>query len=51
MQPGEFSSSVSSDWISNSDSVGGRYLPSEFVGQLVGTEQLGDVGIGGSRVM
>ena len=48
MQPGECPSSVSSDWISNSDNVGGSYLPSAFVGQPVGIEQVGDVWIGKS---
>ena len=48
MQPGEFPSSVSSDWISNGNSVGGSYLPSESVGQPVGIEQVGGVWIGNS---
>ena len=40
--------SVSSDWISNCDSVGGSYLASVFVGQLVDIEQVGGVWIGDS---
>ena len=48
MQPGEFSSPVSSDWISNGDSVGGSYLPSAFVGQPVGIKQVGNIWIGDS---
>ena len=43
MPPGEFPSSVLSDWRTNGDSVGGSYLPSAFVGQPVGIDQLGDV--------
>ena len=43
--PGEFSSSVSSDWRTNGDSVGGSYLPSAFVGQPVDIDQVGDVWI------
>ena len=45
MPPGEFPNSVSSGWSSNSDSVGGSYLPSAFVGQPVGIEQVGDIWI------
>ena len=48
MKPGKFPGSISSDWSSNSDSVGGSYLPSAFVGQPVGIYQVGDVGIGDS---
>ena len=48
MQPDEFSSSISSDWSSNDDSVGGSYLPSAFVGQPVGIEQVVDVWRGDS---
>ena len=48
MQPSEFLSPVSSDWISNGESVGGSYLPSAFVGQPVDNEQVGDVWIGDS---
>ena len=48
MPPGEFSRSVSSDWSSNGDSVGGSYLPSAFAGQPVGIEQVGDTWIGDS---
>ena len=50
MQPGEFPSSVSSDWSSNSGSVGGSYLPSAFIGQPVDIEEVGDVWIGYSGV-
>ena len=39
----EFPSSVSSDWGTNDDSVGSSYLPSAFVGQPVGIDQVGDV--------
>ena len=46
--PSEFPSSVSSDWRTNGDSVGGSYLPSAFVGQPVGIDQVGDVWIGDS---
>ena len=47
MQPGEFPSFVSSDRISNGDSVGVvGYLPSGFVGQPVGIEQVVNVWIG-----
>ena len=48
MQPGEFTSSVSSDWNSNCDSVGGSYLAAVFVGQLVGIEQVRGLWIGDS---
>ena len=48
MPPGEFPNSVSSGWSSNGDSVGGSYLPSAFVGQPVGIEQVGDTWIGDS---
>ena len=48
MPPGEFPNSVSSDRSSNGDSVGGSYLPSAFVGQPVGVEQVGDIWIGDS---
>ena len=48
MPPGEFPSSVSSDWGTNGDSVGGSYLPSAFVGQSVVIDQVGDVCIGDS---
>ena len=48
MPPGEFPSSVSSDWSTNGDSAGGGYLPSAFVGQPVGIGQVGDVWIGDS---
>ena len=48
MLPGEFPSPVSSHWRTNGDSVGGSYLPSAFVGQPVGIDQVGDVWIGDS---
>ena len=40
VSPGEFLSSVSSDWRTNGYSVGGSYLPSAFVGQSVGMIRL-----------
>ena len=46
--PGEFPSSVSSNWSTNGDSVGGSYLPSAFVGQPVGIDQVGNMWIGDS---
>ena len=46
--PGEFPSSVASGWRTNGDSVGGSYLPSAFVEQPVGIDQVGDVWIGDS---
>ena len=45
---GEFPSSVSSDWRTGGGSVGGSYLPSAFVWQSVGIDQVGDVWIGDS---
>ena len=45
MPPGEFLNSISSDWDSNGDSVGGSYLPSALVGQPVDIEQVMDVWI------
>ena len=48
MQPGVFPSLVSSDWVSNCDSVRGSYLPSAFVGQPVGIDQVEGVWIGDS---
>ena len=48
MPPGEFSSSVSSDWSTNGDSVDGSCLPSAFVGQPVGIDQVGGVWRGDS---
>ena len=45
MPPSEFPSPVSSDWRTNGDSVGGSYLPSAFVGQPVGIDQVDDVWI------
>ena len=46
MPPGEFSSPDLSDWRADDGSVGGSYLPSGFVGQPVGIDQVGDVWIG-----
>ena len=48
MPPGEFSSPDLSDWRVDDGSVGGSYLPSGFVGQPVGIDQVGDVWIGDS---
>ena len=47
--PGEFPSSASNDWSLNGDSIGVSYLPSAFVGQPVGVDQVGDVWIGDIR--
>ena len=49
MPPGEFSSSSLTDGRVDGDSVGGSYLPSAFVGQPVGVDQVNDVWIGDSR--
>ena len=46
--PGEFSSSGLTDGRVDGDSVGGSYLPSAFVGQPVGVDQVNDVWIGDS---
>ena len=46
--PGEFSSSGLTDGRVDDDSVGGSYLPSAFVGQPVGVDQVNDVWIGDS---
>ena len=46
--PGEFSSSDLTDGRVDGDSVGGSYLPSAFVGQPVGVDQVNDVCIGDS---
>ena len=48
MPPGEFPSSVSSDWSSSIDNVGSSYPPLAFIGQPVGIEQVRDVWIGNS---
>ena len=48
MPPGEFSSPDLSDWRADDDSVGESYLPSGFVGQPVGIDQVGDIWIGDS---
>ena len=48
MPPGEFSSSGLTDGRVDDDSVGGSYLPSAFVGQPVGVDQVNDVWIGDS---
>ena len=46
--PGEFSSSDLTGGRVGGDSVGGSYLPSAFVGQPVGVDQVNDVWIGDS---
>ena len=46
--PGEFLSSGLTDGRVDGDSVGGSYLPSAFVGQPVGVDQVNDVWIGDS---
>ena len=46
MPPGEFSSSGLTDRRADDDSVGGSYLPSAFVGQPVGVDQVNDVWVG-----
>ena len=48
MPPGEFSSSDLTDRLADGDRVGGSYLPSAFVGQAVGVDQVNDVWIGDS---
>ena len=48
MPPGEFSSSDLNDWGTEDGSVGSSYLPSAFVGQPVGIDQVDDVWIGDS---
>ena len=48
MPPGEFSSSGLTDGRVDGDSVGGSYLPSAFVGQPVGVDQVNDLWIGDS---
>ena len=48
MPPGEFSSSGLTDGRVDGDSVGGSYLPSAFVGQPEGVDQVNDVWIGDS---
>ena len=48
MPPGEFPSSVSRNWRTNGENVGRSYLPSTFVGQPVGIDQVSDVWIGDS---
>ena len=48
MPPGEFSSSDLTGGRLDGDSVGGSYLPSAFVGQPVGVDQVNDVWIGDS---
>ena len=54
MPPGEFSgSSVSSvshfSHVTHSDSATGSYLPSAFIGQSIGIDQVGDIWVGDSR--
>ena len=46
--PGEFLSSDLTDRRTDGGSVGGSYLPSAFVGQPVGVDQMNDVWIGDS---
>ena len=46
--PGKFSSSGLTDGRVDDDCVGGSYLPSAFVGQPVGVDQVNDVWIGDS---
>ena len=48
MPPGEFSSSDLTGGRADGNSVGGSYLPSAFVGQPVGVDQVNDVWIGDS---
>ena len=48
MPPGEFPSSDLTDRRADRDSVGGSYLPSAFVGQPVGVDQVNDVWISDS---
>ena len=48
MPPVEFSSSGLTDGRVDGDNVGGSYLPSAFVGQPVGVDQVNDVWIGDS---
>ena len=48
MLPGEFSSLDLTDGRVDGDSVGSSYLPSAFVGQPVGVDQVNDVWIGDS---
>ena len=48
MLPGEFLSSGLTDRRTEDGSVGGSYLPSAFVGQPVGVDQVNDVWIGDS---
>ena len=48
MPPGEFASSDFNDWGTEESGLGGSYLPSAFVGQPVGIDQVDDVWIGDS---
>ena len=48
MPRGKFSSPGLNDWRADDGSVDGSYLPSGFVGQPVGIDQVGDVWIGDS---
>ena len=48
MPPGEFLTSDLTDRPADGGSVGGSYLPSAFVGQPVGVDQVNDVWIGDS---
>ena len=48
MPPGKFASSDFYDWGAEKGGVGSSYLPSAFVGQLVGVDQVDDVWTGDS---
>ena len=48
MPPGEFASSDFNDWGAEEGGVGSSYLPSAFVAQPVGIDQVDDVWIGDS---
>ena len=48
MPPGEFASPDFNDWGAEEGGVGSSYLPSAFVGQPVGIDQVDDVWIGDS---
>ena len=46
MPPGEFGSSDFNDWNAEEGGVGSSCLPSAFVGQPIGIDQVDDVWIG-----
>ena len=48
MPPGEFASLDFNDWGAEEGGVGSSYLPSTFVGQPVGIDQVDNVWIGDS---